>query len=195
MFMRSAFILPLLATVVHGAGMFGFLNKGSHEATHADDVQATIAEESIGTERQEQQESLVGIYIIKSSGKPNLCIDDMDSHTPGEGNFHLWECNEYNINQHLTYDAASQQLRNPHKNLCVDDGGAFEPGQALLTYWHCDPGNINQRFEFNSAENMFYNPHKNLCLDDGGGFYPGDSKFHMWECSGNTNQRFEMERL
>jgi hypothetical protein len=181
-----AFGLLLAAAVNVQAGLFGFMSK--EKEGNNEQAAAATAEDS-------QTESLVGMYIIKSSGKPNLCIDDMNSVGPGEDGFHLWECNEYNVNQHFSYDPSTQQIRNPHKDLCLDDGGAFEAGQTTLTYWYCDPNNINQRFEFNQEEYMFFNPHKNLCLDDGGGMYPGDSKFHLWECNGNVNQKFEIERL
>lgn len=194
MFTKNIFLIPLLVTAVQGAGMFDFLNKES--ATQQPETADSSGVTHIPAEATQQTESLEGIYIIKSLSKPNLCIDDMASRGPAQGGFHLWECNEYNINQHFTYIEETQQLYNPHKNLCVDDGGTFHAGDgAQLTYWPCDANNINQRFEYNLDENMFYNPNKNLCLDDGGAFYPGESQFHLWECNGNVNQKFELERL
>jgi hypothetical protein len=154
--------------------------------------------ESQQTEKSKVSPIIGNIFMLKVPGKHDLCVDDGGGRKSGQTQFHLWTCDKNNENQHFTYDATTQQIRNPNKdNLCVDDGGGTARGQTRFHLWTCDPNNVNQKFVYDPNTKMFNNPQKNnLCMDDGGGTALGQTKFHLWTCdTNNANQKFEAIKL
>ncbi len=134
-------------------------------------------------------------FIMRATGKGNLCVDDGGGIGSGHTKFQLWTCDQSNMNQVFRYDPATFSIRSVSKsNLCVDDGGGVSAAQTQFTLWTCDPSNNNQKFVYDSSTQMFRNPTKhNMCMDDGGGTASGQTKFVLWDCAAhNDNQHFEI---
>ena len=127
-----------------------------------------------------------------SSGWNNKCIDQSNGSKSSAMQMQLWDCQDGNANQQMTYNESNQTISIPG-NMCLDVYGAQTGNGTPVIQYQCH-GGPNQRWVYGADKTLRPQHTTGKCLDDLGWNSANGAKIGIWDCNGQSNQTWNFNK-
>ena len=98
----------------------------------------------------------------------------------------IWDCQSYAVDQHWTYNTASESLQDLGK--CLDIDGDSTASGAHVELWACN--GIGGQKWVQQPDGTLINPQSGLCLTDPGDNTADGTQLDIEACTGGASQQF-----